>query len=208
MKYNPEIHQRHSIRLKGYDYAEAGAYFVTICVQRRECLFGEVVEGHVRLSPAGETVQAVWEGLPERFSSIELDAAIIMPNHFHGIIVITESAEGAVGEGAINYEGAMNCAPTAGNIGDGSVGVRLIAPRFTAPGVSPVTRVALGEIIRVFKAVSTRLIRRDRMPEYAWQRNYYERVIRNEGELERARAYIAENPQKWAQDTENPANVP
>ncbi|HEY6007040.1 MAG TPA: hypothetical protein VIU40_01860, partial [Geobacteraceae bacterium] len=83
MTYNPDIHQRRSIRLRHFDYASAGAYFVTICAQERECLFGEAVDGVMVANDAGRMVESVWYGLTERFSGIELDAFVIMPNHVH-----------------------------------------------------------------------------------------------------------------------------
>ena len=87
-RYNPDMHYRRSVRLRGYDYTHAGAYYVTIVAQDRVCLFGEVVGENVRLGEAGVMVQAVWEALPHRFPSIETDAFVVMPNHIHGIIVI------------------------------------------------------------------------------------------------------------------------
>lgn len=77
---------RRSLRLKGYDYAQAGAYFVTICTQGRVCLFGEVVDGEMRLNAAGAVVDAEWHGLPRRFPGVQTDAFVVMPNHVHGII--------------------------------------------------------------------------------------------------------------------------
>lgn len=86
MTYNPDKHHRRSIRLKGYNYSQAGAYFVTACVKDRECLFGDIVDGEMQLNDAGEMVKFVWNELPNRFSDIYLDEFIIMPNHIHGII--------------------------------------------------------------------------------------------------------------------------
>ena len=88
MGYEPGWHHRRSIRLRGYDYAQAGAYFITICTQNRECLFGEVVDGEMRWNDAGRMVAAEWAALVNRFPNIELDAFVVMPNHVHGIIVI------------------------------------------------------------------------------------------------------------------------
>lgn len=89
MKYNPEIHHRRSIRLPGYDYSRAGSYFITICARNRECLFGEIVGGKMRLNGAGEIVESVWNGLPEHYPHVLLDAMVVMPNHVHAIIVLT-----------------------------------------------------------------------------------------------------------------------
>src|SRR5688572_14069023 len=87
-RYDPEIHHRQSVRLSAYDYGQAGAYFVTICTQDRRCWFGTLVDDTVMLSQAGQIVRSVWECLPTRFPSIELDAFVIMPNHVHGIIIV------------------------------------------------------------------------------------------------------------------------
>jgi len=90
------VHHRLSIRLKGYDYAQAGAYFVTICTQNRQCLFGDIVDGEMRLNANGREVQALWNELPNRFARLELDAFAVMPNHVHGIIVIPGRGESCI----------------------------------------------------------------------------------------------------------------
>jgi len=90
MKYDPVVHHRRSIRLQDYDYSQGGAYFVTICTQGRECLLGKVVDTSICLSQYGVIVEQVWQQIPHHFPSVTLDAAVIMPNHFHGIVVITE----------------------------------------------------------------------------------------------------------------------
>ena len=90
MTDNPEIHRRRSLRLKGYDYTQAGAYFVTITIQGRLCLFGEVVSEEMRLNEAGVMAYKVWAALPHRFPVIEIDAFVVMPNHLHGIIIINQ----------------------------------------------------------------------------------------------------------------------
>lgn len=88
MKHDPDRYHRRSIRLKGYDYSQAGAYFVTICTQGRECLFGEVVDGEMRLNEAGQMVHRIWNDLFVKYPDIEIDEFVVMPNHFHGIIII------------------------------------------------------------------------------------------------------------------------
>ena len=94
MRYDPDKHHRRSVRLKGHDYAQPGAYFVTVCTYQRECLFGHVVNGEMRLNDAGEIARRCWEDIPDHFPLVELDAFVIMPNHVHGIILITESCTG------------------------------------------------------------------------------------------------------------------
>jgi putative transposase len=84
----PEDGHRRSIRLDGYDYAEAGAYFVTICTQDHLCLFGEIADGQMRMNEAGSTVQAVWDELASHYPGVSSDAFVVMPNHVHGIIML------------------------------------------------------------------------------------------------------------------------
>lgn len=90
--YNPNIHHRKSIRLKGYDYSQAGLYFITICVYNRQCLFGEIVNDEMVLNDFGNIAHRHWEKLSERFPNFELDVFQIMPNHMHGIILLTNPA--------------------------------------------------------------------------------------------------------------------
>ncbi len=96
MKYDPEKHHRGSIRLRGYDYSQQGAYFVTICAQNGECLFGEVVDGKMQLNECGNIVQEFWNRITMRFSNVRVDVHIVMPNHIHGIIVIADKCRGGV----------------------------------------------------------------------------------------------------------------
>ncbi|HID28413.1 MAG TPA: transposase, partial [Desulfobacterales bacterium] len=89
MKYNPEIHHRRSIRFKGYDYSQTGAYFVTICTQNRECLFGDIVNEKMVLNDAGRMIQTIWDEMPEHYFGVAMDIFQIMPNHVHGIVILT-----------------------------------------------------------------------------------------------------------------------
>ncbi len=88
MKYDPHKHHRRSIRLKGYDYSRAGAYFITICTRNRECLFGDIVDGAMVLNAAGRMIDAVWNAIPEYYPCVDIGTFQIMPNHIHGIIII------------------------------------------------------------------------------------------------------------------------
>lgn len=173
MKFDPKIHHRNSIRHKKFDYSHWGPYFVTVCARSRECIFGEITDNRPVLSDLGHIVQNEWLALPQRFPQIQLDEYIVMPNHFHGIIQLAET----------------NTAP------------HLIAE------VNPPTK--LGDIICAFKSLVFRrhynFIRQNNLLEIAkcWQRNYWERIIRNNRELENIRNYIATNPEKWADDSDN-----
>jgi hypothetical protein len=96
-KYNPNIHHRRSVRIKGYDYSQAGMYFITICVQNRECLYGEITNGQMLLNDAGKMIETEWLNLKKRFANIEIHEYTIMPNHFHAILEITETNNKPVG---------------------------------------------------------------------------------------------------------------
>ena len=94
MSYDPRIHRRRSIRLKGYDYSQAGAYFVTVVVRDRSCLFGSVVDGAIQLNDTGRLVRDSWEWLAVRYPYVTLDEYVVMPNHLHGIVVIADPGRG------------------------------------------------------------------------------------------------------------------
>jgi REP element-mobilizing transposase RayT len=94
MKFNPYIHRRRSIQLKDYDYSPAGAYFVTVCVQDKECMLGKITEERTKLSSIGKIVQELWWEIPNHFNHAELDEFIVMPNHAHGIIIIKDDGRG------------------------------------------------------------------------------------------------------------------
>jgi len=174
MKFDPKIHHRHSIRLQGYDYSQAGAYFVTIVAWQREMLFGEIINGEMKLNEFGEIVSQKWQWLETQYEYVELCAWVIMPNHHHGILVIHDDGRGG-----------------------------------SRPAPTPIKRKPLGGLIGAFKTVSTKQINllRDTEGQVVWQRNYYERIIRNELEMDRITRYIESNPTRWADDDENPNRI-
>ena len=179
MNINKHEHNRHSIRLKNYDYSSNGAYFVTICTHNREYLFGDVVDGKMETNSLGNLVVSTWELLPNRFPVI-IDTYQIMPNHFHGIIII-------VGAGLVPAlelgAPVTNRAPTRG------------APTSKQP--------TLGNIIGAFKSLTTNAWSNGKF----WQRNFYEHVIRNEQELYKIQEYIELNPAMWERDRNNMENI-
>lgn len=186
MKYDPQKHHRRSIRLKGYDYSQAGAYYFTIVAQNRAELFGHVVDGEMQLNDAGEMLWEQWTVLPSRFANVELDEFIVMPNHVHGILLITDREQTQMGEG---------------NTGQ-------------AQGAAPTADLALGNILGAWKSiVSGEYIKGVRQTSWEpfdrklFQRNYWEHIVRNERELDAIRAYIINNPANWAEDDQNPKNV-
>jgi putative transposase len=96
MPYDPDKHHRRSIRIPGYDYGRVGAYFVTICTHQRKCLFGQVSDGEMHLSGIGLIADECWRATPDHFDDVELDAYVIMPNHVHGIVIITTNVSNTV----------------------------------------------------------------------------------------------------------------
>jgi len=114
--YDLAVHHRRSIRLKGYDYAQAGAYFVTICTYDRKCFLGDVCDGEMQLNDAGRMVQSVWDELPARFPGLELDAFVMMPNHVHGIILVGALLAAPSRRSRASLVGAASSAPTLGDM--------------------------------------------------------------------------------------------
>ena len=207
MRYDPNKHHRRSIRLKGYDYTQAGVYFVTIVTQNRACLFGDIVAGEVRLNAFGQAVAETWQWLGTQYGYVELDEWVVMPNHLHGIIIITETDNGCPTDGG-GVGGGSRTAPTVigatgggGGVGGGS----RTAPTVIASTAPMVKRKPLGRLIGAFKTVSTKRINEYRGTPgvVVWQRNYYEHIIRDERSLNRIREYIAANPLRWHLDREN-----
>jgi len=175
--YDRERHHRRSIRLKGYDYAQPGAYFITICTQDRACLFGEVADGEMRLNEMGQVVCECWSAIPEHFSNGVLDAFVVMPNHVHGIVVIVDG------------RGTACRAPT---------------EQFGRPitgSVPTIIRSFKSAVTRRINAL------RGTPGAPVWQRNYFEHIIRNDESLNRIRQYITDNAARWAFDRENPTAI-
>ena len=186
MTFNPDIHHRRSIRLRNYDYRSDGAYFVTLCTYQRECLFGEVVDAEVRLNDAGTCVETICNSLSQRYPDVEVDSLVVMPNHVHGIIVITGTV-GAIHElPDVEDQRAIRESPLQGR-----------------------RKMTLSKVVGYLKMNTAKRINelRDNPGIPVWQRNYYEHIIRNEADLASIRYYIAENPVKWAMDENNPAKV-
>ena len=178
--------RRRSIRLHRYDYTRPGAYFVTICANERRSIFGAVRNGSMVLSEAGRIAEGCWLAIPEHFPNVSLDAFVIMPDHLHGIIVLRgarDRGDGGNAREAIQV-GARHAVPPQNRDS--------IHPRFG----QPIAR-SLPTIIGSFKSAVTNRLQRlgIRRP---WQRNYYERVVRNRGALDAIRWYIRTNPVRSA----------
>jgi putative transposase len=166
--------RRNSLRLRGYDYTQPGIYFVTVVLKRdSSILFGEVIEDGVRLNEYGEIVKECWEEIPLHFPNVLLDAFVVMPDHVHGILAIS------------SFSSEKPCEVEEG-------------VHKPCPG-------SLSAIMRSFKSAVTKEIniRRGTPGASIWHRSFYDRIVRNQKELERFRRYIVNNPRKWRLDREN-----
>ncbi len=203
MHYNSEKHHRRSIRLKGFDYCSAGAYFVTICTYNKQCVFGDVVDGKMVLNTLGKAVDWHWRAITNHFKNTELNEFVVMPNHVHGIIhIINDESVAFVGEKHSRHDAVINMNVLRGNASP------LRPPDFTKQKPIGTKPQSLSAIIQNFKSITSRKINRMKSLPNAklWQRNFYEQIIRHEGDLNRISVYISNNPAKWEEDKENPEN--
>jgi putative transposase len=223
MKYNPNIHHRRSIRLKGYDYSQEGLYFITICIQDRKCLFGKIVGAglapapnvgfttvqntglnptEMELNDFGIVAWEQWQKLPERFTNMELDVFQIMPNHMHGIIMLNAGATvGVASNNSVNQNEPV--------VNDGSVADHNSVTDDTGAGASPAPTKpsTVGDIVGAYKSLVANdclEIFKQKYPGKLmgklWQRNYYEIIIRDEPSYQRISNYIINNPANWNGD--------
>jgi len=176
--FDPNKHHRRSIRLSNWDYQAPAAYFVTICTHQREHLFDDPVWA--------DAAKSAWQAIPGHTSRVLLDEWVLMPNHFHGILVLVDGTSGSISTSPFDMRWASQADDNP-------------RPFANAPSGS------LGAVIRSYKAVVTRRINRMRQTPSGkvWQRGYYERIIRNDRELERIRAYILNNPARWAAEPDD-----
>ena len=179
-KIVPKTHsnqpRRRSIRLKGYDYRQAGAYFLTICTYRHTPLFGMIRNGRMAHNALGKIVRDSWLSMPENRSNLSLDQFVVMPNHVHGIIL--------VGETDATEMSPLQCPSSP-----------------ATPG--KLSSDSLGTVVGQFKSVVTKRAKTQSLmpPSPVWQRNFYDHIIRDEASLNKIRAYIIENPARWADDS-------
>ncbi len=203
----PSPHHRRSIRLPGYDYSQAGAYFLTLVTHQRASLFGEIVDGIMGLNAAGKIVQQEWQCLPRRFPRLQLGTFVVMPNHIHAVLIIRpdheSSLSGIVGGTRPGLDGTpLGTDHLPDDTLSGEDGSPL--PGHTSPIHGPKPG-SIGAIIGQFKSRVTK--RLWNLPPFTqtpiWQRNYYEHIIRSEKEMARIYQYIVSNPDRWDDDEEN-----
>ena len=179
-------------RYKGYDYSQDGFYFVTICTKNREIFFGEIAaaphSAFLRYTEIGKIAERCWRAIPDHFSFVKLDEYIIMPNHLHGIIEIA-------------HAGAGHCVVGAGHcvVGTGQCPVPTGGSTF-----GQVAPDSVSTIIGSFKSAVTK-ITNGRYPDigFSWQSRFYDRIVRDNDELNRFRQYIMANPARWELDRNN-----
>ena len=205
-KYNPDIHHRRSIRLKGYDYSRSGLYFITLCVVDRICVFGNIVDGKMQLNDIGRLVEEEWLNTVDvRNGDVRLHNYIVMPNHFHAIIEICECrgelhspqilmntdnvGEYAMGECECRGESYSPQILNTDNVGECEKGECDSPLRMKSPSKT------VGAIVRGFKGAVSR-----QLGYSVWQRNYYEHIIRTGESYRQISDYIVNNPTKWQDD--------
>ena len=152
--YDPSVHHRRSIRLKGFDYRRHAAYFITLCVQHRLKVLSRIIDGKALHSAAGNALQQSWDAIPRQFPQVDTREMVIMPDHFHGIVVLNPDEKRAI---------------------------------------------ALGYVVQQLKLQTARRLRflQGTHPHLLWQRNYYERIIRDENHYETVVRYIQNNPANY-----------
>ena len=190
MTYNPEIHNRKSIRLKNYNYAKNGMYFITICTKNREPILSKIenvgvdalIDPKIKLQYAGKILNKYIKNINDVYKKVNIDSYVIMPDHFHMIINIMSEIK----------LGSME------KLNPGSM--KMVNPgpmRASAPTTTTKNEITISQIIKGIKSLTTREI------GYSiWQRNYYEHVIKNEIEYQKTCEYIKQNPQRWIEKYE------
>ena len=188
MTLDPEKHHRRSIRLRNYDYSQPGAYFVTICTYQKQPWFGEIKNGQMYLNQLGKIVADEWLKTCKIRPNFQLDEWVIMPNHFHGIVIIND------------YSGDNQ------SLGNGQSASRFRRTQFdqlTDHDAPPQQKPnSLSSCIAGFKSAVTKRINllRQNTDTPIWQRNYYESILRDEKYLAVVREYIINNPKNWPND--------
>ncbi len=223
---------RNSLRLKGYDYSQPGAYFITICTENKICYLGNIVDGITISYPISDIIQETWQEIPEKFQGVDLDTFIIMPNHVHGIVIINKECRDMIQQTRRNNTenirgGLIHKISIKDYINDSKVSFinQTPANNFTQNNkVGLINRIptkkqafiraknwnlmqdskrTVGKIIRYFKAKTAKIVHDKFFPSFQWQRNYYDHTVRSARELNSIREYIINNPIKWALDREN-----
>ena len=192
MKPNKKLGRKYT-RLKNYNYAANGYYFVTICTHQKQRFFGDVVNGKMQLSTVGKIAHQYWSEIPQHSKHTYLDEFVIMPNHVHGIIIIDNPDNRDRFIPNNNVPGRVvpwNNPTTVDGEWDLSQTMSKLSPKSGT----------LSVIVRSYKSSVTRWCRQYGDDIFRWQSRFYEIIIREEKSLNNIRRYIINNPQKWTED--------
>ena len=189
---------RHSARFRGYDYAQHGAYFITVCADHHRPFFGTIENDQMKPNWVAHIVEREWLRMGELRDNVFLDEFVVMPNHFHAILIITTPPVGTqlAASGHASSQTTEQRTQQAASLRLRDVGGA--TPNNVAPD-------SLSAIVRGFKSAVSRAVNaeratRNQSPVVVWQKRFHDRVIRNEKELLDTRRYIIENPQNWRKD--------
>lgn len=177
-----KLSERKQIRLKNYDYSSVGSYFVTVCVEDKQQVFGIIRNGRMILNAAGNMVNLWWNRMFKKYDNLMIDEYAIMPNYIHGIINIVVGADPCVGPNPDRGR-THGSAPTISNI------------------IQWFKTMTTNQYIQNVKNDDWRPFNRR-----LWQRSFYDHVIRGEKSLNRIREYITNNPAGWGEDEYNIGN--
>lgn len=198
MSYDPKLHHRRSIRLKGYDYSQEGLYFITISAHHMQCFFGKVVNHRMILNDGGKMVEKWVEEMKNKYPNIDLGEYVVMPNHFHCIIEILSGKEEGKGE-PMKEEGAHTGAPRQVQAsGRTSETYGMDNKKYNATigtMVDWLTTMSTNEYIRGVKTLAWQPF-----DKKLWHRNYWEHIIRTQQSYQNISGYIMDNPTRWKDD--------
>jgi putative transposase len=197
--------QRQSIRLRGFDYTSSGAYFITICSYQKEQVFGSIGQNTMQCNDWGEIILEEWQSTSKLRDYVQLDEFVVMPNHIHGIIWIQNPTQAVAARRASPEDDEFQKPSFAQKelaISNAQKELAISKGRLHSTIKSGATSGSLGAIVGAFKSAVTKRINQSRgfSGITVWQRDFWERIIRNDVELERIRTYIINNPSQWLQD--------
>jgi REP element-mobilizing transposase RayT len=201
-----------SARASWWDYRRAGAYFITICTQNRVHYFGEIENGRMRLSGIGVIADVLWHEIPHHSPLVKLGAFVVMPNHIHGILILTESAPITDAGGdvdrfrrdvACNVSTKTDTDTTKTDTNSDTGALTTPTPSTTAKNefmsnISPKSN-SISAIVRSYKSAVTKHAHRLGF-DFAWQSRFYDHIIRDQKSFERISHYIINNPLNWQED--------
>lgn len=207
------IKNRKANRLKNYDYSRQGYYFVTICTQNKECFFGEIENQKMILNSYGKIINQQWQWLQNQYQYVKLDKYIVMPDHFHGILIINDDI-------VKNNENNMTDVGTSRDLSLRSSlphsllqnsSSRQLPLRNLPSQNSPLHKrqhenikiKSLSQLIGAFKTTSSKMIHQNGLENFSWQRSFHDHIIRDKKSLNNIRQYIIKNPMKWETDKNN-----